>query len=247
MFTKERDGGNMDEEEKLKNVKKIVINSKGIEKESKPRIECLDLDNSAQKSEGEDNGVQASEIQEILKQNGINLLLFYSYNEKIVYALKENGEQLKAYMETCRKASYPTKKVDVPDIIPQIEYDLRDLKNWYTEIDDEDLRKKKQIDIFKEARETQKILGDKVTIKIGMLLKAYFSVQELLQSRKKATIKALPQGANSVESGFRRSLYSPENREAVEKAAKTYTVTQTQAVQTQENEQMQEEDEALAK
>lgn len=244
----------MEEEEKVKQVEKIEINSTGIIPEAYPnnatRLEWLDLEaqeDKSQENEKQENKSQDNEIQEILRQNGINLLLFYPYDEKIVYALKENGDQLKAYMETCRKANYPTKKVDVPDIIPEIEYDLRDLKNWYPEIEDENLRKRKQVNTFKTARETQTIFGDKVTIKIGILLKAYFSVQELLQNRKKETTKALQSGQDT-KSEYRRSLYKPEYEANTTKVSKKYTEGQTQESQAvKENEQVKEEDEVLAK
>lgn len=256
MFTKERDGGNMEEEEKGKKVEKIVINSTGVFPEAHPnntttRVEHLDLEakeDKLQENETQEKETQGNEIQEILSQNGIDLLLYYTYDEKIVYALKENGDQLKAYMETCRKASYPTKKVDVPDTIPEIEYDLRDLKNWYPEIEDKVLRMKKQIGILNEAIETRKVFGDKVSIKIGRLLKWYFSVQDLflLQRRKQAT-ETLPSGENSIESNYRRSIYSPKNRDAVDRVSKNYTAAQLQVGQAQENVQKKEDDEVLAK
>lgn len=245
MFTKERDGGNMDEEE-LKQIEIIEINSNGVFPTAHNRHEWLDLDvlkNNQEQENEQETETEGNEIQEILSKNGVNLLLFYSYNEKIVYALRENSEQLKAYMETCRKSSYPAKKVDVPDIIPKIEYDLRDLKNWYLEIEDEELRKRKQTEIFKEARDTQKMLGDKVTIKIGILLKAYFSVQELLLNRKKEEKKALPAGIEHTTSYYRRSFYSPKNREAVDRVSEAYKVTQPEKGMVQEK----EDDEILAK
>lgn len=169
-----------------KTVEKIVINTEGIDVVSILNGVCNVTQLNLESRE--------NEVQEIFEKYNLETGIIYHYDEKIIRALEENKEQITEYIETCRRASYPAKKVDVPDTIPEIEYDLRDLKNGFPEIEDEILRKMKQIEMYKKAKEVQNILRGKATLKMRILDRAYFSVQDLLQNRNREPMKALNPG-----------------------------------------------------
>ena len=169
-----------------KTVEKIVINTEGIDVVSVLNGVCNVTQLNLESHE--------NEIQEIFERYNLETGIIYHYDEKIIRALEENKEQITEYIETCRRASYPAKKVDVPDTIPEIEYDLRDLKNSFSEIEDENLRKMKQIEMYRKAKEVQNILRGKATLKMRILDRAYFSVQDLLQNRNREPMKALNPG-----------------------------------------------------
>jgi len=169
-----------------KRIEKIVINTEGIDVVSILNGVCNVTQLNLESRE--------NEVQEIFERYNLETGIIYHYDEKIIRALEENKEQITEYIETCRRASYPTKKVDVPDTIPEIEYDLRDLKNSFPDIEDEDLRKMRQIEMYRKAKEVLNILRGKATLKMRMLDRAYFSVQDLLQNRSRETMKALNPG-----------------------------------------------------
>jgi len=169
-----------------KTVEKIVINTEGIDVVSILNGVCNVTQLNLESRE--------NEVQEIFERYNLETGIIYHYDEKIIRALEENKEQITEYIETCRRASYPAKKVEVPDTIPEIEYDLRDLKNGFPEIEDENLRKMKQIEMYRKAKEVQSILRGKATLKMRILDRAYFSVQDLLQNRSKEPMKALAPG-----------------------------------------------------
>lgn len=182
-----------------KTVEKIVINSEGI-----------DVVSSV---EGVNNVVQLNlepqrdEIQQIFNKYNLEKGVIYHYDEKIIRALSENKEQLVDYLDVCRKASYPAKKVKIPESIPEIEYDLRELKTCFSEIEDEDLRKRKQIQMYNKAKEVYSIFKDKTTLRMGILDRAYFQVQELLQSKNnKTTVLMLKEGENNRKEEFRKNI-----------------------------------------
>ena len=90
MFTKEWDGGNMN-----KTVEKIVVSEEGIEvismSEGVKSITQLSL-------EPEEN-----ELQNILERYNLSIINNYSFDINIVRALAESEEQLRNYLETCKK------------------------------------------------------------------------------------------------------------------------------------------------
>ena len=195
MFTKERDGGNMN-----KTVEKIVINSEGIDVISNTN----GVNNVTQLS----LEAQGNEIQQIFQKYNLETGVIYHYDEKIIRALEENRDQLIDYIETCRRASYPAKKVDVPETIPEIEYDLRGLKGSFQDIEDENLRKMKQIEMYNKAKEVHNMFKGRAIMKMGIFDRAYFSVQELLQNRSSKTeVLLLGDGIKDKRAEFRKSLH----------------------------------------
>lgn len=90
MFTKEWDGGNMN-----KTVEKIVVSEEGIEvismSEGVKSITQLSL-------EPEEN-----ELQNILERYNLSSINNYSFDINIVRALADSEEQLRNYLETCKK------------------------------------------------------------------------------------------------------------------------------------------------
>lgn len=227
MFTKERDGGNMN-----KTVEKIVINSEGIDVVSSTN----GVNNVTQLS----LEPQENEVQQIFQRYNLETGVIYNYDEKIIRALEENKEQLTDYLETCRRASYPAKKVDIPDTIPQIEYDLRGLKDSFQNIEDENLRKMKQIQMYNKAKEVHNMFRGKATMKMGILDRAYFSVQELLQNRNsKIETLLLGEGRTNTRTNLRKELYNPEYTRKTDEVSKDY------AEQTVENEEVKESEEIV--
>lgn len=213
-------------------VEKIVINTEGMDV-----ISVLNGVNNVTQLNLEP---QENEVQEIFMEYNLETGVIYHYDEKILRALKENKEQLIDYLETCRKANFPAKKVDVPVTIPEMEYDLRNLKNAFQNIEDEDLRKKKQIDLYKKAKEVQNMLRGKVILKMRILDRAYFSVQEMLQNRNsKSTRLLLNPGTAEERMNFRDRLYNPEFTK------KTDEVSQEYAEQTVENQEVKESEEIV--
>lgn len=199
-------------------VEKIVINTEGIDV-----ISVLNgVSNVTQISlESELN-----EIAGIFETYNLETGVIYRYDEKIVRALADNKEQLIDYLETCRRASYPAKKVDVPETIPDIEYDLRDLKNGFQDIEDNDLRRMKQMEFYRKAKEAQNMLKGKATLRMGILDRGYFSVQELLQNRNNKAIKALNPGSTESRTNLRKELYNPELTKATDEVSNQYAITQ---------------------
>lgn len=213
-----------------KKVEKIVINTESVD-----IISVVEGVNSVTQI-----GLESTpeEINQICFDNNINNVIIYPYDNNIVRALAESEEQLKDYLETCRRAHYSNTKVNVPDTVPNIEYDLRDLKNGFFEISDNKIRTIKQLDIYKKAKETQNILRGtkgKVEIKMGVLDKGYFTIQDLLQNRNKNKIIALNPGITEERKKMRSKLYNPEYTERTNVVSKEYS--QRKPVIEKENEE----------
>lgn len=233
MITKERIGGSME-----KTVEKVVISPEGIDV-----ISISNGVNNVTQLSIED---QVNDPQSIFQKYNMETVILYPYDKNIVQALSENEEQLKDYLETCRRASYPMKKVDVPETIPEIEYDLRKLKEGFQEVNDEDLRKMKQIEMYKRAKEVQKMLIGKATLKIGILDRAYFSVQELLQSRHTKSNKLLLNpGSTESRANLRTRLYNPEFTKRVDEISKQHELATEQNEPVATNEKVQENEELV--
>lgn len=224
MFTKERDGGNMS-----KNIEKIVINTESIDV-----ISNTNGVNNVMQFNLETEG---NEAKEIFEKYNLSSLTNYPFDIKVVRALSENEDQLKDYLETCRRANYSKEKVEIPDSIPEIEYDLRELKDGFTEIEDENLRKSSQIEMYRQAKETQSQLRGKVTIKMGLLDRTYFAVQEFLSNRNKTL--ALMEGQVETRRSIRDELRDNNLREKTDQVSREFAKNATPInTQTRENEEI---------
>lgn len=188
-----------------KTVESIVIKTDGIEvlslSEGVSNITQLNLD------------AEPDEINEIFIKNNINNVIIYPYDTNIMRALAENENQLKDYLATCRNAHYSNGKVNVPDTIPNIEYDLRGLKNAFLEISEENLRKDKQIKMYNKAKETMNTFSGtkgKVKLNMGVFDKGYFAVQALLQNKNNKVLALNPGITGEQRTNLREALYNPE-------------------------------------
>lgn len=213
-----------------KTVEKIVINTEGID--------VISVQNGVNNVTQLSLEPQENEIQEIFKKYNLETVVLYPFDTSIVQALGEYEEQLKDYLSICRKASFPTKKVELPDTIPNIEYDLRNLKNSFQDIQDDNLRKMKQIELFKRAKEVQSILRGKATLKMGLFDRGYFSVQELLQNRNNKTPRLmLNPGITAERSNLRKELYNPEYARKTDEVSKEYVEQLEENIAVKENEE----------
>ena len=170
----------------MKKIQKILIYEDEISVFSK-----VDGINSVTQlnSEPEEN-----EIENIFEKYNLSDLIHYPFDLKIVRALTENEEQMKDYLETCRRAKFSNGKAAVPETIPQITYDLRKLKS-----NDMDIQKK--VEIYKQAKETKEFFRSakkKVTIQMGIIDKAYMEIQILLNSKFSEKVLTLSAGNSTV-------------------------------------------------
>ena len=88
-----------------------------------------------------------------------------------------------------------------------------------------DEQKNKQIEMYKQAKQTQETFRsakDKVEISIGIVDKAYFAVQEFLQSRNKKTVKALNPGNIEPRRNIRKELQNKEYTEKTNVVSREY-------------------------
>lgn len=217
-----------------KTVEKIVINTEGID--------VISNINGVNNVTQLNLWPQGDEAKDIFERYNLNSLTNYPFDTRIVRALAESDEQLKDYLETCRRANYSKGKIEIPDTIPEIEYDLRTLKSGFKEIQDVDLRKTKQLEMYQEARKTQNTFKNakgKVALKMGVLDKGYFAVQELLSSRNKTQTPALMAGRTETRRNLREELRDASLTEKTNQVSKKY-VTHEQANE-QANEQEIEE------
>ena len=193
-----------------KTVEKIIINTEGID----VILSTNGISNVRQLSlEPQDH-----EVEEIFKRYNLATGVIYHYDEKIIRALEENKDQLADYLEACRRASYPAKRVDLPESLPEIVYDLRGLKDSFQNIENSQLRKIKQVQLYNKAREVYNMLRDKTTFRMGILDRAYFSVQELLQNRNNnIEVLLLGDGNNNRREEFRAGLSAKVTPEGVGK------------------------------
>lgn len=165
------------------------------------------------------------ETREILEKYNLSDLKFYPVDINIIRALAEVREQLIDYLETTRRLSNSKQKVDIPESMPKVVYDLKELKNSFEQIEDEEIRKIKQMELYNQAKNTQAIFKGtrKVEIKMGTLDRGYFVVQALLQNRsKEKEVKALNPGIVQESRNLRRELYDPNLTEATNKISYNY-------------------------
>lgn len=234
MFTKERDGGSME-----KVVEKIVISPEGID-----IISNVNGVNNVTQIGLEP---QAEEVKEILEKYNLIDVKFYPIDMNIIRALAETKEQLVDYLESSRRATNSKQKVDIPESVPQITYDLKELRNSFEHFDDENVRKSKQIELYNQAKQTQNVFKStrgKVEVKIGMIDRAYFAVQELLQNRNREKVKMLNPGVVEESRNLRREIYNSKYTEATNEVSKRYTEAQNVK---KENEVIKENDEVMEK
>ena len=167
-------------------VKEIVIDSGGIDVIS---ISSNGIKNIQQINlESQDN-----EISSIYDKYNLNLIINYVVDPKIVRALADNKEQLIDYLDTCREADNSRQKVEVPDDIPQITYNFTDIKDgFFKDIDDKQLRRSKQLDIYKLAKKMQDFFRRKVDIIMKWMDKAYYTIQDFLQREQKPVLALNP-------------------------------------------------------
>lgn len=197
-----------------KNVKEIVISANGID--------IISTTNGVNNVTQINLEPHENEVKDLLEKYNLSDLKFYPVDMNIVRGLSESHEQLVDYLETTRRLSNSKQKVEVPDSIPQILYDLKELKEGFKQIPDEDLRKFKQIQVYNQAKQTQSIFKGtkKVDVRIGPLDRGYFAVQSLLQNRNRGTqIKALNSGIVQDTRNLRRELYNPELTKATNEVA----------------------------
>ncbi len=219
------------------NVKEIVISASGID--------VISVTNGVNNVTQISLEPQENEIKDLLEKYNLSDVKFYPVDMNIVRALAGSHEQLVDYLETTRRLSNSKQKVDIPESIPQITYDLKELKNSFEQIPDENLRKSKQMQIYNQAKQTQNIFkGTKrVDLKMGPLDRGYFVVQSLLQNRNKETeVKALNPGIVKESRNLRRELYNPEYTEKTNAVAQEYA-----EVHSQETEQVQENEEVIVR
>lgn len=190
-----------------KTVEKIVINSESIDV-----ISVLDGVNNVTQLNLEP---QENEMQDIFLKHNVNTIINYPFDMRIVRGLAENEEQLKDYLEICRRSLHSKGKRDIPSSIPKIEYDLRDLK-------ESDLTLPQKIEMFKKAKETQSTLGHMAELKIGILDRGYFTIQEFLQDKNKKQVQALNSGMIGNRSDLRKELYKPEYTEKTNAISQEY-------------------------
>lgn len=170
---------------------------------------------------------QGEEIKEILEKYNLSDLKFYPVDMNIVRALAESQEQLVDYLEATRRLSNSKDKMDVPESMPQVKYDLRDLKNSFEQIGDDTLRKSKQIELYNQAKQTRDVFKGtkKIELKMGPLDRGYFVVQSLLQNRNKGNeIKALNPGIVETSRNLRRELYDPRLTEVTNEVSQNYAI-----------------------
>lgn len=213
-----------------KTVEKIVINTEGID--------VISVQNGVNNVTQLSLEPQENEVQEIFKKYNLETVVLYPFDTSIVQALGEYEEQLIDYLSVCRKASFPTKKVELPDTIPDIEYDLRNLKNSFQDIQDDSLRRSKQIEMYKRAKEVQSVLRGKTTLKMGLFDRGYFSVQELLLNRSNKTPRLmLNPGITEERANLRKELYNPEYARKTDEVSKEYVEQLRENTQIKENEE----------
>lgn len=214
-----------------KTIEKIVISADGIDVISNVNgvnsVTQLNL-------EGKDN-----EEREIFEKYNLSSLITYPLDMKIVRALAENEDQLRDYLETCRRSGYSRGKTDIPETIPQIEYDLKNLKAGFEQIKDEDSRKFKQLKMYQDAKKTQdtfKSSKGRVELKMGILDKAYFAIQELLSERNKAKTQTLSAGKDNIRRSIREELRDETLTEKTNQVSKEFAMQTEATVLSQEKE-----------
>ena len=141
--------------------------------------------------------------QSIYERYNLNTINNYRFDMRIARALSSNEEQLKDYLDICRRACYSRGKITIPESIPQIEYDFTGMKN-------SDLSLESQLDMFKQANNTTDIFKSckgMVEVKLSLIDKLYYTIQEFLASRNKENkIRYLAQGQTTSKSNIREKV-----------------------------------------
>lgn len=173
-------------------IEKIVINTESID--------IIARTNNTNKVTQLNLESQTDEIAEIFERYNLRDITSGPFDIRIVKALLENEGQLQSYLEVCKNSN---KKTAQSDNIPQIQYDLRDLKK-------SDMEMYSKIELYNKAKETQdtfKKIKGKVKVTINILDRAYFEAQKFLQDRNSNQPLPLPpSGHVSTRNAFQSSL-----------------------------------------
>ncbi len=209
-----------------KTVEKVVINPESIDV-----IYNLDGVNSVTQIslEPEDN-----EVQGIHEKYNLSSITNYPYDMKIVRALSENEEQLRSYLELCKNANNTNKKIELPPNTPEVEYDLRNLKK-------SDLSLSEQVAMYKSAKETGKILKQargKSDLKMSLIDKGYYTIQEFLADKNRKQTQALTTGEIASRRSIREALRDEALTEKTNQVAQEYAMQKH--VETKQNEEERE-------
>ena len=183
-----------------KTVEKVVINPESIDV-----ISTLDGVNSITQLnlEPEDN-----EVQKIYEKYNLSSITNYPFDMKIVRALSENEEQLRSYLELCKSANNTNKKIELPPNIPAVEYDFRTLKK-------SDLSLSEQVEMYKNARE-------KTELKMSLIDKGYYTIQEFLADKNRKQTQALTTGEIAPKRSIREELRDESLTEKTNQVAQEY-------------------------
>ena len=66
----------------------------------------------------------------------------------------------------------------------------------FANIDDKELRKNKQLEIYIQAKKMQEVFRKKVDLHLNLIDKAYFTIQEFLQRKQKPVLALNPATEN---------------------------------------------------
>ena len=193
-----------------KTVEKVVINPESIDV-----ISSLDGVNSVTQLnlEPEDN-----EVHGIHEKYNLSSITNYPYDMKIVRALSENEEQLRSYLELCKNANNTNKKIELPPNTPEVEYDLRNLKK-------SDLSLSEQVAMYKSAKETGKVLKQargKSDLKMSLIDRGYYTIQEFLANKNRKQTQALTTGEIAPRRSIREELRDEALTEKTNQVAQEY-------------------------
>lgn len=193
-----------------KTVEKVVINPESIDV-----ISSLDGVNSVTQLnlEPEDN-----EVHGIHEKYNLSSITNYPYDMKIVRALSENEEQLRSYLELCKNANNTNKRIELPPNTPEVEYDLRNLKK-------SDLSLSEQVAMYKSAKETGKVLKQargKSDLKMSLIDRGYYTIQEFLANKNRKQTKALTTGEIEPRRSIREELRDEALTEKTNQVAQEY-------------------------
>lgn len=195
-----------------KTVEKVVINSESIDV-----ISSLDGVNSVTQLnlEPEDN-----EVHGIHEKYNLSSITNYPYDMKIVRALSENEEQLRSYLELCKNANNTNKRIELPPNTPEVEYDLRNLKK-------SDLSLSEQVAMYKSAKETGKVLKQargKSDLKMSLIDRGYYTIQEFLADKNKKQTQALTTGEITPRRSIREELRDETLTEKTNQVSQGYVM-----------------------
>ena len=205
-------------------IKEIVINSESVD------VISISDENGIKNIYQLDLEPPENEISNIFIKNNISEIINYPFDAKIVQALADNGEQLKDYLDTCRKAHYSNDRVEIPQDIPDITYDFKELRDSFKDIDDENLRINKQLQLYRQAKQMKEILRGKVNLELGLVSRAYYTIQDLLH-RNEQKVLALNAPTVNRENKWR---VEPEVIEATNEISNQYVNNKTEERQNEE-------------